>query len=172
MRTKSEQSDTSDTGTLIAEILLPDEAATAALARALAARAAAGDVIALKGDLGAGKTAFARAFIRARLAADGLEAGAIPSPTFTLVQIYDAPSGAVWHVDLYRLEGPDEAAELGLEEAFADAICLIEWPDRLGPALPARALTVALRQGQDPDARIARLRDGDAWAGRLTGLAA
>lgn len=172
MRTKSEPIETADDKPLIAEIALPDEAATGALARALAARSAPGDVIALEGDLGAGKTAFAREFIRARLAADGIAAGAIPSPTFTLVQIYDAPSGVIWHVDLYRLEGPDESAELGLEEAFAEAICLIEWPERLAGALPPATLTVALRQGETAEARIARISNGEAWAERLDGLAA
>src|SRR5229473_206998 len=120
-------------------IELPDEAATAALAARIAARARPGDVIALKGELGAGKTSFARAFIRAR---GGDEA--VLSPTFTLVQTYELPSAAVWHFDLYRLRSPEEAWELGIEEAFHAGIALIEWPERLGPLLPARHLLVAL----------------------------
>src|SRR6266700_1981101 len=112
---------------------LPDEAATAALAARIASLARPGDVIALKGELGAGKTSFARAFIRAR---NGREA--VPSPTFTLVQTYELPGGAVWHFDLYRLHSPEEAWELGIEEAFHAGIALIEWPERLGSLLPGR----------------------------------
>src|SRR5882762_7586612 len=100
---------------------LPDETATAALGARIAAIARPGDVIALAGDLGAGKTTFARAFIRARGGS-----GEVPSPTFTLVQIYELPDGPVWHFDLYRLRHPDEAWELGIEDAFRDGISLIE----------------------------------------------
>src|SRR5215470_13086350 len=110
---------------------LPDEAATAAFAARVSAVAAAGDIIALKGDLGAGKTTFARAFIRAH----GCEEE-VPSPTFTLVQIYEVGPIAIWHFDLYRINSPDEAWELGIEDAFLEGISLIEWPDRLGSLLP------------------------------------
>ena len=146
---------------------LPDEKATAAFAARLAALAAPGDVIALKGELGAGKTTFARAFIRARGSGE-----AVPSPTFTLVQVYDLAGGAVWHFDLYRLRQPDDAWELGIEDAFRDGISLIEWPERLGPLLPARRLEVALDFGPTPTARRASLSAGDAWAARLTGIGA
>ncbi|HKS89800.1 MAG TPA: tRNA (adenosine(37)-N6)-threonylcarbamoyltransferase complex ATPase subunit type 1 TsaE, partial [Stellaceae bacterium] len=116
-------------------IELPDEAATAALAARLAALARAGDVIALKGELGAGKTSFARAFIRAR---GGTED--VPSPTFTLVQVYEIGETCVWHFDGYRLRDPAEAWELGIEDAFQDGISLIEWPDQFGALLPQRRL--------------------------------
>src|SRR5205807_6696912 len=106
---------------------LPDEAATARLAARISALAEIGDVIALSGDLGAGKTTFARAFIRARG-----ETGEVPSPTFTLVQVYELAAAAIWHFDLYRLRSPDEAWELGIEDALTEGISLIEWPDRLG----------------------------------------
>ena len=91
-------------------IALADEAATARLAARLAALARPGDVLALSGGLGAGKTVFARAFLRARAGDRALE---VPSPTFTLVQAYDLPGGAVWHLDLYRLSDPSEVWEIG-----------------------------------------------------------
>lgn len=145
---------------------LADEAATAALARALAALARPGDVIALWGDLGTGKTRFARGFIAA-LSGDGEE---VPSPTFTLVQIYDTPSGTIWHFDLYRLEAPEEALELGLDEALAEGISLIEWPDRLGNLLPVNRLDLALDFGPDDESRCARLTGHGGWASRLAGM--
>jgi tRNA threonylcarbamoyladenosine biosynthesis protein TsaE len=148
-------------------INLPDEAATAVLAGRLAGLARPGDVIALRGELGAGKTSLARAFIRAR---GGDEA--VPSPTFTLVQTYDLPDGAVWHFDLYRLRAAEEAWELGIEDAFRDGISLIEWPERLGILLPRRRLLVALDFAEAPAARRATLSgDGD-WVARLAGFAA
>jgi len=146
---------------------LPDEAATAALAARIALAALPGDVIALKGELGAGKTSFARAFIRAR---GGTEA--VPSPTFTLVQLYELAGAAVWHFDLYRLRDREEAWELGIEDAFRDGISLIEWPERLGTLLPARRLELALDFGPVPDARRATLSAGADWAARLANLAA
>jgi tRNA threonylcarbamoyladenosine biosynthesis protein TsaE len=148
-------------------IELPDENATAALAARLAALARPGDVIALKGELGAGKTSFARAFIAARGAGE-----TVPSPTFTLVQTYELPDGAVWHFDLYRLRAPEEAWELGIEEAFHAGIALIEWPERLGALLPARHLLVALDFASAPDARRARLSGDASWVARLAALAA
>ena len=146
------------------ELELPDQSATERLARCLAAQAGLGDVIALAGDLGAGKTTFARAFIAA-LSAERPES--VPSPTFTLVQIYDLAPVPVWHFDLYRLERPDEALELGLEEGLTDAICLIEWPERLGSWLPADRLELELHFATEPDARRASVRAGPRWHGRL-----
>ncbi len=152
---------------MIAVINLPDEPATSALAARLAVIARAGDVITLNGNLGAGKTAFARAFIRARLAADE-----VPSPTFTLVQVYEGAGPAIWHFDLYRLTGADEAWELGIEEAFASGISLIEWPDRLGPLLPQHRLEITLDFDERPEARRASI-DGDTdWHVRLSGIIA
>lgn len=137
-------------------LLLPDEPATARLAGGLARAARPGDAICLRGDLGAGKTALARAFVRARLDDPAEE---VPSPTFTLVQTYDDPQtgGLVWHFDLYRLERPDDALELDLEDAFADGLCLVEWPDRLGPYLPRRRLDLTLTIDPDGVSRTATL---------------
>jgi tRNA threonylcarbamoyladenosine biosynthesis protein TsaE len=119
---------------------LPDEAATAALAARLAARARPGDVVLLAGPFGAGKTSFARAFIRA-LADD--PALAVPSPTFTLLQSYETQTATIFHYDLWRLSGPDSLEELGWDEAQA-GIVLVEWPGRLGPLTPAHALSLNL----------------------------
>jgi tRNA threonylcarbamoyladenosine biosynthesis protein TsaE len=145
---------------------LPDETATEALASRIAAVARPADVIALKGELGAGKTALARAFIRARGNPDE-----VPSPTFTLVQIYDADTTEIWHFDLYRLRNPGDAWELGIEDAFASAISLIEWPERLGPLLPERRLEIGLYYGDDPGARRALLDPSKEWQGRLVVIA-
>jgi tRNA threonylcarbamoyladenosine biosynthesis protein TsaE len=123
---------------------LPDPAATDALAAAVAPRLRAGDTLLLDGPVGAGKTAFARALIGALQRAAGLPPEAVPSPTFTLVQTYDAGPFEVWHTDLYRLRDPAELLELGLDEAFAEALCLVEWPDRLGAATPGEAVTLSL----------------------------
>ena len=126
---------------------LDDEAATEALGRRLAELARPGDVIALAGPLGAGKTTLARAFIR-HLTGPAEE---VPSPTFTLAQTYTGRSGAIWHFDLFRLVGFEEAVELGLEDAFDQGIALIEWPERLGSRLPARRLMVTLDVSADDD---------------------
>ncbi|HSF63378.1 MAG TPA: tRNA (adenosine(37)-N6)-threonylcarbamoyltransferase complex ATPase subunit type 1 TsaE [Paracoccaceae bacterium] len=138
-------------------LFLPDDAATERLGRILAAHLRPGDTILLAGTIGAGKTHLARALIRARL--DAPED--VPSPSFTLVQTYDAPGGAIWHADLYRLSHPDEVAELGLEAAFDTAICLVEWPDRLGRATPPGAMTLTLApEGEGRRATLAGGRPG------------
>lgn len=147
-------------------LTLTDERATAALARRIAGFARPGDVIALTGDLGSGKTAFARAFIGE---------AEVPSPTFTLVQIYERPSDnsgvRIWHFDLYRLAKASEAVELDIEDAFAEGISLIEWPERLGSLLPAERLDVALEFLPDPQARRATLTGRGRWAGLLDRVA-
>jgi tRNA threonylcarbamoyladenosine biosynthesis protein TsaE len=119
---------------------LADERATLALGARLAGEAGRGDVFALHGGLGAGKTTLARGFIRALTTPDE----EVPSPTFTLVQTYESGKGPLFHFDLYRLEDPEEAWELGIEDAFSGAISLIEWPERLGPLLPTRRRDVRL----------------------------
>lgn len=156
---------------------LPDEAATLALARSLAGRLEAGDVIFLVGDLGAGKTAFARGLIKALPAAGSEASGAgeadeeVPSPSFTLVQIYERRPAPVWHVDLYRVERPEEVEELGLEEAARQAITLIEWPDRLGRRVPADRLEIRLSYGQAANARSLVFAGYGVWRRRLAAVA-
>ncbi len=161
-------------------IELADEAETVALARKLAAAARPNDVLALIGDLGAGKTVFARAFINAR--AD--TAQDVPSPTFTLVQTYqftdtdspggdlDGPGGGipVYHFDLFRIEDAGEIDELGMEEAFAGGISLIEWPERLNGLLPVDRLDVSLAQGKGAGERRCVLTGHGSWAARLSAL--
>jgi tRNA threonylcarbamoyladenosine biosynthesis protein TsaE len=118
---------------------LPDEAATTRLGQLLARHLRAGDTVLLTGGIGAGKTHLSRALIRASLGYDE----DIPSPTFTLVQTYGADP-EIWHADLYRLSQPNEAVELGLDAAFETAICLVEWPERLGDLTPPDALCITL----------------------------
>jgi tRNA threonylcarbamoyladenosine biosynthesis protein TsaE len=146
------------------EFSLADEGATGALASQIAARLLPGDTLLLEGEIGAGKSAFARGVIRARLG----RMEDVPSPTFTLVQTYEDPRGDIWHCDLYRLTHPDEALELGLDEAFETAICLIEWPDRLGDAAPASALTLSFVASSD--AHHVTISGPDPWPERLEGL--
>jgi tRNA threonylcarbamoyladenosine biosynthesis protein TsaE len=140
------------------DILLPDLAATEALAARLAARARPGDAILLEGPLGAGKTAFARAFLRAASDDASLD---VPSPSYTLVQSYATKLGPVHHFDLWRLTGPDDVAELGWDELTRD-IVLVEWPDRLGDLRPESALDIVLT----PLADQARRASLTGWEGR------
>ncbi len=145
---------------------LQDLAATGALAAALAGQARRGDFFGLIGGLGAGKTAFARFFIQAR----GVANEEVPSPTFTLAQVYDLPEIPVWHFDLYRIEKPGDAFELGFEDAVADGIVLVEWPERLGGLLPRDRLDIQLTFGKEPDARRASLLGHGLWAERLQAI--
>ena len=144
-------------------LVLSDLAATAALARRIAAVARTGDIIGLSGDLGAGKTTFARFFI----AAYGGEGEEVPSPTFSLAQVYPLAQATVWHFDLFRLRRREEAFELGIEEAFAEGISLIEWPERLGPLLPADRLDIRFTMSGRGAARRARLEARGSWLARI-----
>ena len=149
-----------------AELALADVGATRALARRIAAALRGGDVVALSGPLGSGKSELARALIQARAGA----AIEVPSPSFTLVQDYEVGALTIRHIDLYRIEQPAEIEELGLSAPAADEAWLIEWPER-APALPPEdRLDVSLLQGPRPEARIARLAAGPSWASRLPGL--
>jgi len=140
-----------------AQTALADADATGNLARRFAGVLSAGDIVLLQGNLGAGKSHFARTLIRSLFGADG-ERLEVPSPTFTLVQTYDAPGAEIWHADLYRLSDPQELWELGLDDAFETAICLIEWPDRIFPDWPENAVCLRLETpGPAPETRMAEL---------------
>lgn len=145
----------------------PDETAT--FAAQIGQHLIAGDTVLLEGDVGAGKTHFARALIQSRLAVPE----DVPSPTFTLVQTYDGLETDIWHADLYRLTSTLEIEELGLSEAMQNAVCLIEWPDRLGQLTPKDALTLAFSPGSMPDARHVTAKWGATkWADKLHGAIA
>jgi len=153
------------------DIVLPDEDATRRFAIDVAAALKPGDLVALSGDLGAGKTTLARAIVRSLAADEALE---VPSPTFTLLQIYDLPRFPVVHVDLYRVNTLAELSELGWEEASEGAAVLVEWPDRAGALIRADRLEIALAMANDlgPTHRAVRVTGHGAWAERLTRLRA
>ena len=143
----------------------PDE--TASLAQRIAPVLRPGDTLLLSGGIGAGKTHFARALIQKRLAVPE----DVPSPTFTLVQTYETSTGEIWHADLYRLDGPQSIDELGLTEAFDTAICLVEWPDRLGDLAPEQALFMAFESGPVDEARSLEFTWADPrWTSRIEGI--
>ena len=144
-------------------IALPDLPATEHLAAVIAGLVRRGDAILLEGPLGAGKSAFARAFLRAAAADPALE---VPSPTFTLVQTYETRVGVVHHYDLWRLDGSGALDELGWDEA-RDDIVLVEWPDRLGALCPDDALTIVLAL-EEGDTRLATV---SGWADRIGRIA-
>jgi tRNA threonylcarbamoyladenosine biosynthesis protein TsaE len=146
---------------LPARIALPAEADTEALGRRLAPLLQASEALCLSGGLGVGKSCLARALIRALTTPDE-EA---PSPTFTLVQTYAGPEFEIAHFDLYRLEDPEEAWEIGLEEALEQGAALIEWPERLEGRLPADRLDLELRVSGA--GRTARLTGHGAWKERI-----
>lgn len=148
------------------KINIENQAQTEDLARQIAQRVNPGDVIALHGDLGVGKSVFARSFIRA-LTSDDEE---VPSPTFTLVQIYDADFGELYHFDMYRLESPHDCLELGVEEAFSDGVSLIEWPSKIGSYLPWDCLNIEISHGAEEDMRVMEFSSQGNWLTRLEGL--
>lgn len=162
----------------IGTISLTGEAATVALARALAPLMRQGDALLLHGDLGAGKTCFARALIQALPLADGsLSDEPVPSPTFTIQQVYERACGPVFHYDLYRIGDPDELIELGFYEQLPEGLSLVEWPDRLGRQLPACRMELTLEhhgEGRQarleatglPDDRTDRLKQAFCTAGK------
>lgn len=143
-------------------------AGTAALASEIADLLKPGDIIALGGTLGAGKTAFARSLVR-HLAQEDID---VPSPTYNLLLTYDFDDFCLYHYDLYRLESPEEVLELDIDEAFDTGVSLIEWPDRLGRYLPEDHLLIEIiLEGEEAgDARIFRFSGDDCWRRRLTSV--
>ena len=143
---------------------LPDEAATQSAGAKLATLLKSGDVVALYGELGAGKTTLCRGLISALVEAET----DVPSPTYTLVQTYDAPDFPVYHFDLYRLKSPDELIELGWEDT-QNGLALIEWPERAGDQLPAWRLDVHLKPSED-GRTLTLAGHGEDWQTRLNGF--
>ena len=161
---------TPKTEALIWKCFLPSPEATNALAERLAPILGAGDAVMLSGPIGAGKTHFARALIQARLKAVDIWQD-VPSPTFTLVQTYQADELEIWHADLYRLGGPADVDELGLFEAFDMALTLVEWPERLGSERPAQRLELRFETGQEVGQRnLTALAFGSKWHRREAAL--
>ena len=141
---------------------------TELLARAVAQICQAGDVIALFGTLGAGKTSFARSFIQSLGVGEE-----VPSPTFTLVQTYplaDHDAEAIWHFDMYRISDAAEAYELDIEDAFDTGISLIEWPEKLGDLLPSASLKITLTYGEKEGTRTATIETPGSWEARLASV--
>lgn len=138
------------------ETQVKNEAETMQIAAELAPTLKRGDVVLLYGTLGMGKTVFARALVRALTNAPDAE---VPSPTFTLVQTYEGQAAPIYHYDLYRIEDPEEIPELGWEDALADGITIVEWPERLGPYKPAQTLDISFSSvDNDPNARQIKIR--------------
>ena len=146
-------------------VMLQDETQTIALGQRIAPRLRCGDAVLLYGDLGVGKTTF----VRAVLGALGHK-GEIPSPTFTLVQSYETPSCDVFHFDLYRLKTPEEIEEIGFDEACADGLVFVEWPEKALRYMPRGALSLAFGMGTAQGIRTLRIEGDDLWRDRLKGL--
>lgn len=151
-----------DRAALSLDAATPEE--TDAIGRRLAPVLVPGDVVALHGPLGAGKSHLARAIIRARLGDPQAE---VPSPSYTLVNIYSAPGGEIWHADLYRID-PEEMGEIGLADSVGHALLLVEWAERW-PDLPARRLGIALAPAGD-GRRLDVTPHGAGWGAALLAL--
>ena len=156
-------------GEAMLRLTLQTASAPADVAGVLARIARPRDVIGLGGKLGTGKTAFARAFINARAEQAGHGPMEVPSPTYTLVQSYDIGGTEIFHFDLYRLDSAHDALELGIEDALADGMVLIEWPERLGPLVPGRTLHMTFTQGANAGARQLEMDVPEDWRERIGG---
>ena len=147
-----DESEQASNSTLRREFRMRSPSETEAFARVVAEFATAGDHLLLQGQIGTGKTVFARALIKAKLGEFGFDED-VPSPTYNLVQTYVAGSLEIWHADLYRIADPREAAELGLDDALENALCIIEWPERLGNSDWARGTWIEFRMGEQSGCR-------------------
>lgn len=136
---------------------------TRALASKIASLCRLGDVLTLCGDLGAGKSEFARAFIQSLVGQETV----VPSPTFTIMEAYQAPDFVISHFDLYRLEGPEELQEIGFEEALSQGVCLIEWPERLEGYPLTQELAIHITANPENEERTVSLQGDDSWMSRL-----
>ena len=151
-------------------VVLANAIETQTFALRLALHTLPGDVFALSGELGTGKTTFARGFINGLFVSHGLPKEEIPSPTFNLVQEYTLPNYTIYHIDLYRIEHMAELSELGLEDAFTEGVTLVEWPERLGNLLPSDHLHIEFRQGKTSgvaDKRDAYVSAYGSWQTRI-----
>ena len=146
----------------LVQLVLRSETETEVLGAQIAEALGPGDMVALAGNLGAGKTTLARALVRRLLPGEE-----VPSPTFTLVQIYDAPRFKVWHADLYRVKARSELRELGFDEALEDGVLLVEWPDRMAEYLPDDRLDVILEVDDGAEERRVKLIGRGSWASRM-----
>ncbi len=148
------------------QLVLTSEPETVALGARIAEMLRPGDMVGLAGNLGAGKTTLARALVRHLLPGEE-----VPSPTFTLVQIYDVRQFKIWHADLYRVKARSELRELGFEEALDDGVLLVEWPDRMAEDLPEDRLDVILEVDDGAEDRRVKLIGRGSWALRVKSLA-
>lgn len=148
------------------QLILKSEPETVALGAQIAELLRPGDLVGLAGNLGAGKTTLARALVRHLLPGEE-----VPSPTFTLVQIYDVRQFKIWHTDLYRVKARSELRELGFEEALEDGVLLVEWPDRMGEDLPEDRLDVIMEVDDGAEDRRVKLIGRGSWASRVKFLA-
>jgi tRNA threonylcarbamoyladenosine biosynthesis protein TsaE len=139
---------------------------TCSIAQTLALQLRGGDVVLLSGDVGAGKTHFARCAIHAMLR----KIEDVPSPTYTLIQTYESQTAEIWHADLYRVTDITEIEELGLVQAFDEAICLVEWSDRLGELAPNTALSLTLNTTGDHSREITFRWSDPRWEKKLEAL--
>lgn len=151
---------------VIATFVSSCETDTVGLGATLGTYLRQGDILTLEGTLGMGKTALARGLIRHLCGYETV----VPSPTFTLVQIYDAPDFPIWHCDLFRIKSSDDALEIGFDEAFTDAATLIEWPERLASMLPERRLRIRFLSETSDGNRMVTLEGGADWKQRIEGL--
>jgi tRNA threonylcarbamoyladenosine biosynthesis protein TsaE len=157
---------------LICRLIVANLDAMSVFGASLTPILAEGDSIGLSGPLGAGKSTLARAIITTALTRAGIDAGDIPSPTFTLVQPYPYPSDKdrgreIWHFDLWRLKNPEEVVELGIEEALDRHISLIEWPERMGALIPRKTLIIKIEAGEGPNHRVIGIHGNAGWDTRI-----